>query len=127
MSRGLFLGTLLVFAGPFLSASWAQNKAEPGPPYPNGSNITFQWSYSCPSGRGCSFRCPGTGGAIHVTKLTIYLGTMPVGSIRDAPGVFYYFSTLEIPRGNGFTIGAELSTLSCQVNGMILDYSGPPK
>ena len=39
ISRGLFLATLL-FAGPFLSASWAQNKAEPGPPYPNGSNIT---------------------------------------------------------------------------------------
>ncbi len=34
MSRALFLGTLL-FAGPFLSMSWAQNKTEPtqtGPP-----------------------------------------------------------------------------------------------
>jgi hypothetical protein len=52
---------------------------------------------------------------------------MPVGTIRDAPGVFYNFSTLEIPRANGFTLGTELNTLSCQVNGMILDYSGPPK
>jgi len=28
MSRALFLGTLL-FAGPFLNMSWAQNKTEP--------------------------------------------------------------------------------------------------
>jgi hypothetical protein len=130
MSRGLFLGTLLgtlLFAGPFLSAPWAQDKAAPGPPYPAGSVITFQWNYSCPSSRGCAFRCPDAGGAASVTKLTIYLGTMPVGVIRDAPGLFYEFSTLLIPRANGFTIGGGLSTLSCQVNGMILDYSGPPK
>jgi hypothetical protein len=52
---------------------------------------------------------------------------MPVGTIRDAPGLFYEFSTLVIPRANGFTIGAGLGTLSCQVNGMTLDYSGAPK
>ena len=129
MPRGLFLGTLgtLLFAGPFLSAAWAQNKDEPGQPYPGRSVITFQWSYSCPSSRGCSFRCPGAGGASNVTKLTIYLGTMPVGTIRDVPSLFYEFSTLVIPRANGFTIGAGLGTLSCQVNGMMLDYSGSPK
>jgi hypothetical protein len=129
MLRGLFLGTLgmLLFAGPFLSASWAQDKAKLAQPFPEGSVITFQWNYSCPSSRGCSFRCPGAGGASNVTKLTIYLGTIPVGTIRDAPGLFYEFSTLVIPRANGFTIGAGLGTLSCQVNGMMLDYSGSPK
>jgi hypothetical protein len=127
MSRALFVGTLL-FVGPCLSMSWAQNKTEPpqpGPPFPNGSNITFQWDYSCPSGKDCSFICPG-GGASHATKLTIYLGTIPVGSTQD-PAVFYDFSTREISRANGFTISAGLGTLSCQVNGMSLDYSGPPK
>ena len=128
MLRGLFLGTLL-FVGPFLSASWAQNKAEPlapGPPFPGGSNITFQWDYSCLSGRDCSFSCPGSGGASHVTKLIIYLGTIPVGNNQD-PAVFYDFSTREIPRANGFSISTGLSSLSCQINGMTLDYSGPLK
>jgi len=123
MSRGLFVGTLL-FAGPFLGASWAQNKAEPGPPFPSGADITFQWIYSCANSRSCSFSCPGLGGASHVTKLTIYLGTIPLGSKQDVPAVFYDFSTLEIPRGNGFSISTGLGTLSCQVNGMALDYSG---
>ena len=128
MSRALFLVTLL-FVGSFLSVSWAQNKAEPpaqGPPFPGGSSITFQWDYSCINGRDCSFTCPGSGGASHVTKLIIYLGTIPVGSNEDT-AVLYEFSTREIPRGNGFSISTGFSTLSCQVNGMELDYSGPPK
>jgi hypothetical protein len=128
MLRALFFGALL-FVAPFLSMSWAQNKAEPpapGPAFPSGSNITFQWDYSCLSGRDCSFSCPGSGGASHVTKLIIYLGTIPVGSNQD-PAVFYDFSTREVPRANGFSISTGLSNLSCQVNGMALDYSGPPK
>lgn len=129
MSRGLCVGTLgtLLFAGPFLGASWAQNKVESGPPFPGGADITFQWIYSCPNSRGCSFSCPGLRGASHVTKLIIYLGTIPLGSKQDVPAVFYDFSTLEIPRANGFSISAGLGTLSCQVNGMALDYSGPQR
>ena len=126
MSRAVFFGTLL-FVGPFVSVSWGQNKTEPPrlrPAFPGGSNITFQWDYSCTSGKYCSFSCPGSGGARHVTKLNILLGTIPVGS-NQAPAVFYEFSTREIPRGNGFSISAGLSTLSCQVNGMTLDYYGP--
>jgi len=114
----------LLFAGQLMNPSWAQ-KGEP--PYPSGSEITFEWDYSCPSGRGCSFDCPGRGGASHVTKLTIYLGTVPVGSLRNTPALFYDFSTREISRGNGFIVSTGLSTLSCQVNGMTLDYSGPAK
>ena len=128
MSRALILGTL--FAGLFMNSSWAQNKGEPqaaGPPYPGASEITFQWDYSCPSGQNCSFICPGGGGASHVTKLAIYLGTIPVGSKQSVPSLVYDFSTREIQRGNGFSISTGLSTLSCQVNGLTLDYSGPPR
>jgi len=32
-----------------------------------------------------------------------------------------------MPRGNGFVINTGLSTLACQVNGMTLEYSGPPE
>ena len=128
MSRAVFFGTLL-FVWPFLSMSWAQNKAQPteaGPPYPATSKMTFQWDYSCPGGRDCSFICPGGGGS-HVIKLRMYLGTIPVDNSQNAPAVFYDFSTIEIPHANGFIISAGLSTLACQVNGMTLDYSGPPK
>jgi hypothetical protein len=131
MSRAVFFGTLL-FVWPFLSMSWAQNKTEQteaGPPYPAMSKMTFQWDYSCPGGRDCSFICPGGGGGggSHVIKLRMYLGTIPVDSSQNAPAVFYDFSTIEIPQANGFMISAGLSTLACQVNGMTLDYSGPPK
>jgi hypothetical protein len=102
MSCGLFLGTLgtLLFAGPYLGVSWAQNKPPPVPPFLEESEITLELSYSCPSNTACSFACPsGVGaeaaegpaaagegpgataglgavggffGADHVTKLTIY-------------------------------------------------------
>ena len=128
MSRALILGTL--FASLLMNSSWAQNKGEPqaaGPPYPGASEITFQWDYSCPSGQNCSFTCMKTGGASHVTKLAIYLGTIPVGSNQKVPAVVYEFSTREIPRANGFSVSTGIDTLSCQVNGLTLDYSGPPR
>ena len=78
---------------------------------------------SGPSGPG---RVSVTGGASHVTKLTIYLGTIPLGSNQKALAVLYNFSTREIPHGNGFSISAGPGTLPCQVNGLTLDYSGPP-
>jgi hypothetical protein len=127
MSRALFFGTLL-FAGPFLSMSWAQNMAKPtqaGPPFPFTKTI-FQWDYSCPAGIGCSFVCPG-GDASHVTKLSLYLGTVSFDDSLNAPAVFYEFVTREFPHASGFSISARFSNLSCQVNGMTLDYSGPPK
>jgi hypothetical protein len=163
MSCGLFLGTFgtLLFTGSFLGVSWAQNKPPPVPPFLEGSEITLEMSYSCPSNTACSFACPsgvgrgGAGaagrpgaaagpgaaeasgaagglgavggffGADHVTKLTIYLGTMPLGN-QDAPVLFYDFSTRERPNSSGFSINAGLSATSCQVNGLTLDYSGRP-
>jgi hypothetical protein len=97
------------------------------PPYPAESEITFEWDYSCSTGKGCSFSCPGTGGASHVTKLSLHLGTIPLGDRERLAGVFYEFATVEIPRANGFSINTGISSLSCQVNGMMLDYSGSPK
>src|ERR1700722_16943908 len=106
MLRALFLGWLL-FAG----GSWAQSKGPGGPPYPGGAQITFQWNYSCPTGRACSFSCPGVGGANSVTNLNIYLGTAPIGD-QSTPALFYDFATREIPRANGFSVGAGVNTLS---------------
>ena len=131
MLRGLFLGILgtLLFANLFLSASWVKQSltALTVTPLPGGSKNAFQWVYSCPNNIACSFVCPGAGAASHVTKLTIYLRMMPVGDHQSAPALFYDFSTLDLPHSNGFSIGTGLNALSCQINGMVLDYSGSPK
>src|SRR5882724_5494022 len=124
MSRAVCFGMLL-FVSPFLSTSWAQNKTKPLHP----RTLPFQWEYSCRgAGRDCSFICTGAGGrATHVLRLRINLETITVEGSQTAPAVFYDFSTVEIPQASGFSITAGLSTLSCQVSGMTLDYSGPPK
>jgi hypothetical protein len=125
--HALLLGGVLLVGGPLAESLQAQDENRAGPPYPGGSEIAFEWQYSCPNGRGCFFNCPGSGNAANVTKLAIHLGIIPLGGTQKALGIFYDFSTMEIPRGNGFSITTGISRLSCQVQGMNLDYSGPPK
>jgi hypothetical protein len=137
MSRALLLVTLL-FAASFFGMScaqnaWAQNssaqeKTEPTrtrPPFPFTKTI-FQWDYSCPVGIGCSFICPG-GETSHVIKFSMYLGTVSFDGSENALAIFYESVTREFPHTSGFGISGRLSNLSCQVNGMTLDYSGSPK
>jgi len=126
MWHTLILGTL--FSAILINPLWAQNKKgqnASGPTSPGGTEITYQWNYSCPSGGECSFTC-GTGGASHVTKLGIYLGAMPVGTGQKNATLSYEFTTRELRRGSGFSINTGISTLQCQVNGLMVDYSGPP-
>jgi hypothetical protein len=148
-SRAIILGTLL-FAT--VNSSWAQDAGavttgKPNPLYPDESLITFQWSYACPENRPCTFVCRGArvgesggggsggggvsgggGGYDHVTRLDIYLGTLPLNGVQEerAAAVFYDFSSREFPHSAGFAISTGINSLSCQVNGMILKYSGPP-
>jgi hypothetical protein len=147
----LVLGGVLLVGGPLVESLRALDgkRSESDTPYPGGSQITFEWQYSCSDGKNCSFSCPGAGsaswptasssvatsaplsrathGGAHITRLAIHLGTIPLGSTEKAVGIFYEFSTKEIPRANGFSITTGISTLSCQVSGMDLDYSGPPR
>ena len=127
--HALVLGGVLLVSGPLVQSLSAQDgkRSEDGAPYLGASEVAFEWQYSCTNGKGCSFNCPGSGGAANVTKLTMHLGTIPLRGDQRAFGIFYEFSTMEIPRANGFSITTGISTLSCQVNGMNLDYSGPPK
>jgi hypothetical protein len=110
MSRARIFAALL-FASQIANPSWAQQSgklpasAESRPPYPTGSDITFQWDYSCSNARVCAFNCPGAGGATNVKRFTIYLGTIPVGSNQQS-AIFYEFSTSEFSRANGFSISA---------------------
>ena len=124
MWRMLILGTLL--ATVVINPSWAQNNSNASGPYPVSSEIAYQRNYSCPSDEECSFTC-GSGGASHVTKLGIYLGAMPISHDQKNATLSYEFTTRELRRGSGFSINTGISTLQCQVNGLTLDYSGPPK
>ena len=122
------LGWILLVSGPLVQSVSAQDASAPkSPPCLGASEVAFEWQYSCPNGKACSFTCPGSGGASSVTKLTLQLGSIPLGGDRKAFGVFYKFSTIQIPRANGFSLTTGISTLSCQVDGMDLDYSGPRK
>jgi hypothetical protein len=125
--RALVLGWIVLVGGPLIQSTSAQDARRSEGAPTGASEVAFEWQYSCPGGKACSFTCPGSGGASNVTKLTLQLGSIPLGSNQRAFGVFYKFSTAQIPRANGFSLTTGLSTLSCQVNGMELDYSGPRK
>jgi len=128
MSKG-FLALFLVGAAAWASVTPLRAQSErpigKGSIYPKGFEVALEWQYSCPEGKGCSFNCPGSGGASNVTTLSIYLGSIPIGKIENSAGVFYEFTTTQLPRGNGFAITTGISTLACQVQGMHLDHSGP--
>src|SRR4051812_2924240 len=101
----LRLLAVLLLSVQFNNPSWAQGDGSSA--LPLGFNATFQWDYSCKGGV-CSFSCPGQIGAIEATKLTIYLGSIPVGNAKEAASLFYQYSTRAIRRAQGFTISAGL-------------------
>ena len=132
--RAIVLGTLLCAT---LNSSWAQDTGavttgKPNPLYPDEAQITFQWNYACPENRPCTFVCRGAGGggggSDHVTRLDIYLGSLPLNGVQQerAFAIFYNFSSREFPHSSGFAISTGINSSSCQVNGMILNHSGPP-
>jgi hypothetical protein len=124
--HALFLGAVVLVGGPSVTSLLAQDAryTAAGSTYPSGFDVAFEWRYSCADGKGCSFSCPGSGGANNVTKLSMRWGSIPTGKTERAAGIFYEFSTMQIPRGNGFVVTTGISTLACQVQGMNLDYSG---
>ena len=125
--QSLVFSCVFLMSGALVQSLSAQDAKRSDPPPLGASEVAFEWQYSCVNGKACSFNCPGSGGASNVTKLTLQLGSIPLGGDQKAFGVFYKFSTMQIPRANGFSLTTGISTLSCQVNGMDLDYSGPRK
>jgi hypothetical protein len=130
MTKPAVTYALLLIASGFAQPAWAQEGVyteSPVPPnfrFPAGAEITFQWNYTCRNRRPCVFSCGTTD---NVKALTMYLGTIPVGSTQRNSVIFYFYSTATIPYSDGFRIsGGPASNLSCDVSGMTLDYSGPP-
>ena len=131
MSKLSLLFAIGLCVYPVGNSLWAQERAapfdpyaRPPKPYPDAARVTFQWNYSCET-RGCSFQCHGTGAASRVTKFDIYPGSIP--DEPDSHGLYYSFNTEYAKYGTGFALGGKLTPLTCQVIGMKLDYSGPPK
>lgn len=122
--HALALGWIVLVGGSLVHSVSAQDGKRSEEPRLGASEVAFEWQYSCLGGKACSFTCPGSGGASNVIKLTLQLGSIPLGGDQRAFGVFYQFSTAQVPRANGFSLTTGISTLSCQVNGMDLDYSG---
>jgi hypothetical protein len=89
----LALAAALLVWPPAASALFAQDSKQMGArsAHPIGLDVAYEWQYSCPEGRGCSFACPGAGGATNVMKLNMYLGSIPVGKTEHATGVFMSF------------------------------------
>jgi len=130
MRRWLF-ATLAISLFGLAASAWClkTQAAEPAAPAAPDADGSLEWIYSCPSSKGCAFSCPGAGGAMaatHVTKLNIHLRRLRIDN-DQALALFYDYSTIEFPSGSGFIINTGLGTLSCQVNGMTLDYLGPEK
>jgi hypothetical protein len=130
MSRSARICAFLLITSGLTGFAGAQEAAveSPVPPnfrFPVGADITFQWNYTCRGGnKPCVFSC---GTADRVKAVTIYLGTIPVGSYARNSVIFYFYSTATIPYSDGFRInGGPASNLRCDVSGMTLDYSGPP-
>ena len=125
MSKLTLTCTALLLAGQFMCSVWADDRV-PAAAVPVGSEITFQWTYSCRNSPHCTFNCGPSSNS--VTDLTIYLGMVPVGKTEKSPALFYFYSTPTIQRNNGFRIiSGPYASFTCEVNGMTLDYSGPPK
>lgn len=129
MSKSAIICALLLMASGFVPVAWAEEKVDVESPvpsnfrFPAGAEITFQWNYTCRNRKPCVFSC---GSADSVKALTMYLGTIPVGSSQRNSVIFYFYSTATIPYNDGFRISGPASNLSCDVSGMTLDYAGPP-
>src|SRR6476620_122107 len=94
----LFLAVVAALAP--VTPLWAQDSERAI--YPKGFEVTIEWQYSCADGKGCSFNCPGSGGANNVTKLSIFLGSVPIGKNEKSAGIFYEFTSTQTRRGSGF-------------------------
>src|SRR5215831_10422766 len=120
MPRSLFATLAMSLVGLAAASCPETQAAEPATFGGRKTDASFEWIYSCINAKGCAFNCAGAGLATHATKLTVQLRRLEIGN-ENALALFYDYSTMEVPSGNGFSINTGLGTLSCQVNGMHLD------
>jgi hypothetical protein len=143
LSRSCVLLLLSVMTGWSAPSALAQNRPAtnpsantvplPEPPnqaFPSTFKPSFQWNYVCPrenAAAGCSLACPPNAAIGSVMAAQIWLGTNDLGN-ASIPAIYYYFAYFN---GREKLVGAGFAhstrTLSCQVVGLNVSYSGPPK
>ena len=139
LSRFSVLLLLSVTAGWAASSALAQDRPPPNPSmlpeppnqfFPSTFKPSFQWSYICAresAAAGCSLACVPNAAISSVVAAQIWLGTNDLSN-ASMPAIFYYFiyfNGRERLTGTGFVHSTR--NLSCQVVGMKVSYSGPPK
>jgi hypothetical protein len=101
----------------------------PNRPFPSTVHPSFQWNYVClrEYASGCSFSCPPNPVIGSVAAAQVWLGTSDFGN-EPIPAIYYYFTYFN---SREKMVGAGLihspRNLSCQVLGLKVSYSGPPK
>ena len=143
LSRFRVLLLLSVMTGWSAPSALAQNRPAtnpsantvplPEPPnqaFPSTFKPSFQWNYVCPrenAAAGCSLACPPNAAIGSVMAAQIWLGTNDLGN-ASIPAIYYYFAYFN---GREKLVGAGFAhstrNLSCQVVGLNVSYSGPPK
>ena len=143
LSRFCVLLLLSVMTGWSAPSALAQNRPAtnpsantvplPEPPnqaFPSTFKPSFQWNYVCPrenAAAGCSLSCPPNAAIGSVMAAQIWLGTNDLGN-ASIPAIYYYFAYFN---GREKLVGAGFAhstrNLSCQVVGLNVSYSGPPK
>jgi hypothetical protein len=143
LSRFCALLLLSVTAGWAVPSALAQNRPAanaptntvplPEPPnqlFPSTFKPSFQWNYVCPrenAAAGCSLACSPNAAIGSVMAAQIWQGINDLGN-APMPAIYYYFAYFN---GREKLVGAGFAqstrNLSCQVVGLNVSYSGPPK
>src|SRR4029453_6151079 len=91
--HAFLLAAAVLVGWPSVTSLLAQDARDTGTgsTYPSGFEVAFEWRYSCPDGKGCSFSCPGSGGANNGTKLSMRLGATSAGKTDHSAGFFFRF------------------------------------
>jgi hypothetical protein len=144
LSRLCVLLLLSVTAGWPAPSAWAQDRPATNPrarentvplpeppnqPFPSTFRPVFQWNYVCQreNAAGCSLACPPNAAISSVAAAQVWLGTSDLGNVSSQAIYYYitYFNGREMMVGAGLVHSTR--SLSCQVIGLKVGYSGPPK
>ncbi len=69
-----------------VTSLWAQDSKRPI--YPTGFEVTIDWQYSCPDGKGCSFNCPDRAGQTTSPSSVSFWGQFRSERMQILPAFF---------------------------------------
>jgi hypothetical protein len=99
-------------------------KLTPKMPFPPGVRAV-QWEYACPNGDGseCSIKC----GAEKRSVVSFQLALGSISIVGQEIPAYFYAGTTNDGGASSFSGFSQERDFSCEVSGMRLSYSGPPR